>query len=575
MWQLIPYYYSENYAVYWLAKWFHSWPHITYDGFKVYDSTFDPEDKTYIETLIFWAGLPVVCLILALGVLFIYCCCQCCNRRRNNFRTGIHAQIKKTKIFQWLLIIFALLCTGVIGVGFYGNEGMASGLQHFVNSADQANNTIDTTEKEVSTLNRDLSSNLTKEITDLRVVFNENIDNRTVKQDLDQLTKRMSSFIEMAVLSLDVGYFAGEVEKYEYFRWVGVIVVLCLQLIICLLALCGAGRTSKPILAGVSVLSTFIIIVVWMMVGGEIFVIMGASDFCVDPNQFLIKEAQRNSRLSEDVLKYYINCNATSMSPFKKSLQLASKDLSLADSVLDDIVRKAKPYYLEEPTVKSQVELVSSTLQECQSDLQEVTASLDCTTIHQDYTTALYSVCYDALTGTSLLLAASVAAGFLLFISIFFAANLVKNIVKRKIDYEVDQEDPFLPPNNPTLERFRRNEDINRPYRRPDTSPGPRLSYQGSVQGYGVTTPGPRLSYHGIVQGYCSDNDARPQGPLGTPAGYTAGARSSFVDDSPLMTSGGFESPPPSYTLAMSRDNQNNSRHQNSRNSRNSGASLV
>ena len=49
MWQLIPYYYSDNYVEYWLTEWFHSWPHITYDGFKTYSSTFDPEDKTYLE----------------------------------------------------------------------------------------------------------------------------------------------------------------------------------------------------------------------------------------------------------------------------------------------------------------------------------------------------------------------------------------------------------------------------------------------------------------------------------------------------------------------------------------------
>ena len=52
MWQLIPFYYSENYVVYWLAEFFHSWPHISYDGFKKSSSTFDPESKSYIEVSI-------------------------------------------------------------------------------------------------------------------------------------------------------------------------------------------------------------------------------------------------------------------------------------------------------------------------------------------------------------------------------------------------------------------------------------------------------------------------------------------------------------------------------------------
>ena len=57
MWQLIPFYYSENYVVYWLAEFFHSWPHISYDGFKKSSSTFDPESKSYIEVSIIYLDL--------------------------------------------------------------------------------------------------------------------------------------------------------------------------------------------------------------------------------------------------------------------------------------------------------------------------------------------------------------------------------------------------------------------------------------------------------------------------------------------------------------------------------------
>ena len=49
MWQLIEHYYSQNYTVFWLAGFFHSWPHISYNGLKKQDSTFDPTNQKYIE----------------------------------------------------------------------------------------------------------------------------------------------------------------------------------------------------------------------------------------------------------------------------------------------------------------------------------------------------------------------------------------------------------------------------------------------------------------------------------------------------------------------------------------------
>ena len=54
-----------------------------------------------------------------------------------------------TQLYQISHIMFSCYFRGVIGVGFYGNEGIASGLAHFVNVADQANGTIEKTESQV------------------------------------------------------------------------------------------------------------------------------------------------------------------------------------------------------------------------------------------------------------------------------------------------------------------------------------------------------------------------------------------------------------------------------------------
>ena len=83
---------------------------------------------------------------------------------------------------------------------------------------------------QVSTLNRDLSSNLTREITDMRIEITGLTINQTVKDDLLLLSNNLATYVEEAVTNvsriniivedntLDVGWFAGEVKNYEYFR---------------------------------------------------------------------------------------------------------------------------------------------------------------------------------------------------------------------------------------------------------------------------------------------------------------------------------------------------------------------
>ena len=82
----------------------------------------------------------------------------------------------------------------------------------------------------VTTLNTDLTANLTQQAVDLQVVFQEPIANKTAQDDLQKLSATLSRFIQTAATNvtainnkvennaLDVGYFAGEIENYEFFR---------------------------------------------------------------------------------------------------------------------------------------------------------------------------------------------------------------------------------------------------------------------------------------------------------------------------------------------------------------------
>ena len=84
----------------------------------------------------------------------------------------------------------------------------------------------------MSTLNTDLSTNLTQQAVGLQVVFQEPIANQTVQNKLQKLSAKLARYVQTASSNitsinnkvennaLDVGSFAQDIEKYEFFRWV-------------------------------------------------------------------------------------------------------------------------------------------------------------------------------------------------------------------------------------------------------------------------------------------------------------------------------------------------------------------
>ncbi|XP_011664902.2 protein tweety homolog 1-B isoform X2 [Strongylocentrotus purpuratus] len=558
MWQLIEHYYSQNYTVFWLAEFFHSWPHISYNGLKKQDSTFDPTNQKYIESLIFWAAVPILWLLLTLVLSLFFSCCLCCKRRRSLDPSRARLSVNCPQRF---LIIASFVCLGLLGVGYYGNETTAIGIHHFINSANGINDTVTNVDYKINKIEDDLGSIIPSEVASLESELRKNVSNTTALGIMLEMTASLTQASEMAAANLteisekislsglDSSQLISNIKYYDYFRWMGMTLILTFQVVTCLFILLAASKASRYLLVLSSILCIVCILMIWCLVGAELFIEVGLGDLCVDPSQYIMTETSKKSEISQDVLEYYIQCTDSSLNPFSLAITEANNYLASAHKSVFSLEGMVREYA---PSSQTYVDAVGVALADVSEYTQHVTALVDCTGIHKDYITALNGICYHTIAGVGFLLVSGIVLGLLITLVLCMSSTLAARIARRKINYEVDQEDPFLPTPNSTatLERFRRRgqEPTDSARVTPPLAPiSPTRPH--SQHGFGRSVPSPPR-YHRYEPPFEMVN---PRPPAGRTS-YVSHQRDSYMEDSVTTTRGNYDTPPPTYTMAMRRD---------------------
>lgn len=85
------------------------------------------EKHKFLQSLGILGSIPAVWLILTLVVLLVYLVTRCCDRRPR--------PKKSITALKCSLAILALLCSGAVAVGLYGNDDVHNGLIQLVAAA--------------------------------------------------------------------------------------------------------------------------------------------------------------------------------------------------------------------------------------------------------------------------------------------------------------------------------------------------------------------------------------------------------------------------------------------------------
>uniref|UniRef100_A0A3P8X2B0 Protein tweety homolog n=1 Tax=Cynoglossus semilaevis TaxID=244447 RepID=A0A3P8X2B0_CYNSE len=378
----------------WWVNVLHKTPHFNF-RFEQTSSDFRPEDWTYQQSILLIGGVALACLALDLLFLLFYSIWLCCRRNKNVEQSNADCCCT-----AWCVIIATLVCSAGIAVGFYGNGETCDGVNRLTYSLRHANRTVTGVQKLIYDSAFSLNHTVDDNLQQLESQYAGQADYLSITQklqgQLEELIRQMVKipFWENPIVSLEE--LAVTIELYDWFRWLGYIGLLLFDILICLLVLFGLIRNSKGTLIGVCLFGVLALIISWVSLGLELAVSVATSDFCVAPETYITKVIDQYGVINQDILQYYLSCSAEKTNPFQQKLSAGHKALVEMQDDVSELLRSAAREYAQ---TKGSLEEIQGVLNTTEISLHQLTALVDCRSLHMDYVQAMTGLCYDGLEG--------------------------------------------------------------------------------------------------------------------------------------------------------------------------------
>ncbi|XP_011265878.1 protein tweety isoform X2 [Camponotus floridanus] len=433
----------EQYTVPQYAKIFHSLPHLNVSLHSV-NNTFNPHSEIYLESLGILGSIPAAWLILTLLVLLVYLVTRCCDRRPR--------PKKSITALKCSLAILALLCSGAVAVGLYGNDDVHNGLVQLVAAAKNVDGILMGVRNQTDTIEATLKKKVQPQLTALGDEFDAPVSNKTMlgwllvalngmKQNTSIAVNR-SFEIRKPLSGISLAGAIGMGEKIEQLRWPITMAVLSALLVLCVVLVVGVARHSRCVLITFSVFGLFAVIVSWLMASLYLATSVALGDLCVSPDGYLSKAVP--STLASEVLSYYTHCENTRSNPFTQRLRDAQRAVGNMRHNLNSVTKLAIELFKDQQ-LQPKLSSLSTDVNTVDRLVSGLATLLDCKALHKQYVHAAKSLCHLGLYGLSFMLIASLAAGLLFTVLVWVDSHTW--IYIRKRDYhQVDEQDPYLPP---------------------------------------------------------------------------------------------------------------------------------
>uniref|UniRef100_A0A8C1BHM4 Protein tweety homolog n=1 Tax=Cyprinus carpio carpio TaxID=630221 RepID=A0A8C1BHM4_CYPCA len=340
-----------NYSPPWWVNLLHRLPHFNLQ-FEQTSSDFRPEDSSYQQSILLLGSVALACLALDLLFLLTYSCWLCCRRKKSDEQPNADCCCT-----AWCVIIATLVCSAGIAVGFYGNGETCDGVNRLTYSLRHANRTVSGVHRLVTESTSAQSQTVDENLRLLKEQYAKHTDYLSIIQKLqDQrsdLVHQMAGIPFWSNLSISLEDLATQIELYDWYRWLGYLGLLLFDVLICLL-----------------------------MINADFFHVI-----TLDLLLF---------SLFTDILQYYLTCNIGQVNPFQQMLSGSHKALVEMQDDVSELLRSAVRDY---PKTKGNLEQIQGGLNTTEVGLHQLTALVDCRSLHMDYVQALTGVCYDGLEG--------------------------------------------------------------------------------------------------------------------------------------------------------------------------------
>uniref|UniRef100_A0A8C8GK98 Protein tweety homolog n=1 Tax=Oncorhynchus tshawytscha TaxID=74940 RepID=A0A8C8GK98_ONCTS len=345
-----------NYSPPWWVNLLHRLPHFNLQ-FEQTSSDFRPEDSSYQQSILLLGGVALACLALDLLFLLFYSFWLCCRRKKSEEQPNADCCCT-----AWCVIIATLVCSAGIAVGFYGNGETCDGVNRLTYSLRHANRTVAGVQKLVSDGTGSLKQTVDGSLGQLEGQYAKHTDYLSIIQklqgQLDELVRQMVEIPFWGNRDISLEELAVNIELYDWYRWLGYLGLLLFNILICLLVLFGLIRCLR---------------------------------YC---SHHLIQACC--VCFSTDILQYYMTCSVGQTNPFQQKLSGSHKALVEMQDDVSELLRSATREY---PQTKGNLEQIQGVLNTTEIGLHQLTALVDCRSLHMDYVQAITGLCYDGLEG--------------------------------------------------------------------------------------------------------------------------------------------------------------------------------
>ncbi|TNN71548.1 Protein tweety 2-like [Liparis tanakae] len=233
-----------DYVAPWWTYWLHNFPHFNL-FFQSVDNTFEPEEASYQQSLIFLACVGAVGLGLSLLVMAVCLICVCCCRR------DVDEDTKRPEscCLTWAAVITGLIICSAVGVGFYGNSETNDGVYQLTYSLYNANHTLGGINDLVAGSVGNVQTGLKQHLERLDEIFAKRSDYlqalHFMQLMVNNVIREMTALPDISKANVDLAAIADQTAFIEYYRWLTYLLLLILDLVICLAMCLGMARHSR------------------------------------------------------------------------------------------------------------------------------------------------------------------------------------------------------------------------------------------------------------------------------------------------------------------------------------------
>ncbi|XP_038238327.1 protein tweety homolog 1 isoform X6 [Dermochelys coriacea] len=432
----------QGYQASWWVYLLHQVPRTNFQ-FEAVESSFAPLDREYQQALLLLTSVAGLCLAISLGLICVYLIRFCCCDPEDEDEP----KPQRVCCVTWSCVAAIVICCAGIGLGFYGNSETNDGVGQVTAALQDANLTLQSADALVRQTLGLLSGAVGGDLTRLE----EALAPRTEFVAVVRNTRRQAEAVAQILAGLPFwGALGGSPSQLahglaylEDYRWLAYILVLLLDLVICLFTLLGLAKQIKWLVVVMTVMSFFVLILSWGSLGLEMAAAVGLSDFCSDPDGFVLNLTQAKTDLNPEILQYYLACSLDVPNPFQQRLTMSQRALSSIHSQLHGLEREAIPQF---PAAERNLVSVQVTLNTTESNFHQLVALLNCRGLHKDYVDALKGLCYDGMEGLLFLLLFSLLSALAFTTAICSLPRAWERFQSRDAAYEdTEDDDPFTP----------------------------------------------------------------------------------------------------------------------------------